>query len=248
MVIVGGEKGSMSFLSLCLNFITFFTMLILITNQLDPFKVTFIGCIVISSITLFLSNGINKKTVSSLLSIILVVILTMLLTYKIGTDANIQGFNIEQLEYISIPLSGVHLDFSKVVPCEILMGLLGAIIDVSISISSSMNEIYKNNLYITKSSLFKSGFNIGQDILGTMTNTLLFAYIGGFMTLFIMFMKINYSFSELLNEKAFCSEVFQIMCSGIGIILIIPITAFISSTFIFLNSQSKQTKKSDLIE
>ncbi|WP_088224855.1 YibE/F family protein [Desulfosporosinus sp. FKB] len=241
MVFVGGEKGANSFLSLCLNFITFFAMLILITNQLDPIKVTIIGCIVISSMTLFLINGINNKSISSLLSVILVVIFTMLLTYKMGTDANIQGFNIEQLEYIPIQSSGIHLDFSKVVFCEILLGLLGAIIDVSISISSSMNELYKNNLYITKSSLFKSGFNIGQDILGTMTNTLLFAYIGGFMTLIIRFVKLNYSILDMLNSKAFCSEVFQVMCSGIGIILIIPITAFISSTLIFL--QFKQAKE-----
>ncbi|AFM40546.1 YibE/F-like protein [Desulfosporosinus acidiphilus SJ4] len=236
MVIIGGEKGANSFLSLCLNFVTFFAMLMLITNQLDPIKVTIIGCIVISSMTLFIINGINNKSISSLLSVILVVILTMLLTYKMGTDANIQGFNIEQLEYIPIQTSGIPLNFSKVVFCEILLGLLGAIIDVSISISSSMNELYKNSLNITKSSLFKSGFNIGQDILGTMTNTLLFAYIGGFMTLIIRFVKLNYSILDMLNSKAFCSEVFQIMCCGIGIILIIPITAFISSTIIFLQS------------
>ena len=248
MIIVGREKGATSFLSLCLNFVTFLTMLILITNQLDPIKVTIIGCIIISSSTLFFINGVNKKTISSLLSVILVVMLTMLLTYKMGTDANIQGFSSEQLELIPIQTSNIHLDFSKVVFCEILLGLLGAIIDVSISISSSMNELYKNNLQITKSGLFKSGFNIGQDILGTMTNTLLFAYIGGFITLIIRFIKLNYSISDILNAKVFCSDVFQILCSGIGIILIIPITAFISSMFLFLNSQAKQAKKSDLID
>ena len=152
----------------------------------------------------------------------------MFITYKMGTDAKIQGFSNEQAESIAFLSLYVQVNFSKIVICQILIGLLGAIIDVSISISSSMNEIYKNNPLITNGRLFKSGMNIGKDILGTMTNTLLFAYIGGFMTLIIYFNELHFRVADILNSKVFCSEVFQILCSGIGIILIIPITAFIT--------------------
>lgn len=94
----------------------------------------------------------------------------------------------------------VHIDFTKIVICQILIGLLGAIVDVSISISSSMNEVYKNNLTIRKNELLKSGLNIGKDILGTMTNTLLFAYIGGFMTLIIYFNELHYSITDIIKK------------------------------------------------
>lgn len=239
MVVVGGKRGVKSFFTLCLNFITLFIMLKLIEFNLDPIKVTVYGGIIISSITLFYINGFNKKTVSSLLSVTLVVLLTILITYKMGIDAKIQGFGTEQSETISYLSLYVHLNFSKVVISVILIGLLGAIIDVSISISSSMNEIYKNNLSVTKNDLFKSGINIGKDILGAMTNTLLFAYIGGFMTLIIWFRELHYSAEDILNNKIFCSEVFQILCSGIGIILIIPVTAYITSKILFLKYHSK---------
>ncbi len=233
MVAVGGKRGAKSFFTLCLNFITLFFMLILIAFRLEPIRVTVYGCIIISSITLFYINGFNKKTVSSLLSVTIVVLSTVLITYKMGIDAKIQGFSKEQFETISTLSLYVQLNFSKIVICEILIGLLGAIIDVSISISSSMNEIFLNNSSITKNSLLKSGINIGKDILGTMTNTLLFAYIGGFMTLIIWFNVLDYSIVDIINSKVFCSEVFQVLCSGIGVILIIPITAVITSAVLF---------------
>lgn len=240
MLIIGGNRGAKSFFTLLFNFIIIFIMLILISSKLDPIKVTIFCSIIITSITLFYINGFNKKTVSSLLSVIIVVLITMLVTYNIGANAKIQGFGNEQYESIQ-PLSlYVQLNFSKIVVCEVLIGLLGAIIDVSISISSSMNELFKNNSSASQNNLFTSGMNIGKDILGTMTNTLLFAFISGFMTLIIYFTELHYSLSEILNAKVFCAEVFQILCSGIGIILIIPVTAFITSKILLINKTSKQ--------
>lgn len=243
MIIIGGERGVKSFWTLCLNFTTLLIMINLMKYQLDPIRVTVIGCIIISSITLFYINGLNKKTVSSLISVTLVVLLTILLTYRMGIDAKIQGFSNEEIDAISAFSLYIHLNFSKIVVCEILIGLLGAIIDVSISISSSMNEIYSHNISISKGTLLKSGINIGKDILGTMTNTLLFAFISGFMTLIVWFSKMHYSITYILNRKIFCAEVFQILSSGIGIVLIIPITAIITSEILFFK---RSFKKSDL--
>ncbi|MBV7271361.1 YibE/F family protein [Clostridium sp. PL3] len=232
MVIFGGKRGLRSFFTLLMNFVILFIMFIFIDIRFDPIKVTMIGCIIITYISLIYINGFNIKTISSLISVTVVVLLTMLITYKIGNDARIQGFGPEQSETLTGLSIYVQLNFGKIVICQVLIGLLGAIIDVSISISSSMFEIYKSDLSETKRSIFKSGMNIGKDILGTMTNTLLFAYIGGFMTLIIYFSELNYSVGDVLNAKVFCSEVFQILCGGIGIILIIPVTAFITSTIL----------------
>ncbi|OOM10444.1 YibE/F family protein [Clostridium saccharobutylicum] len=234
MAVVGGTRGVQSFFTLILNFFTLFFMIILIGAKIDPIKVTFIGAMIISFFSLFFINGFNKKTVSSLVSVITVIILVMIITYKMGINAQIQGFSSEQIDIVSFYSLYVQINFSKIVICEILIGLLGAVIDVSISISSSMNEIYKNDSLITQNQLFKSGMNIGKDILGTMTNTLFFAYTSGFMTLMIYFKQLNYSLSTIMNAKVFCSEVFQSICCGIGIILIIPITAFITSKLMFL--------------
>lgn len=238
MVIIGGKRGIKSFFTLIFNFSILFFMLILIAAKMDPIKITFVGCITITYVTLFYINGLNKKTISSLFSVTLVIFITMFITYDIGNNAKIQGFGVEQSETISSLSLYVQLNFSQIVICQVLIGLLGAIIDVSISISSFMYEMYKHDPSISKSSILKSGMNIGKDILGTMTNTLLFAYIGGFMTLIIYFNELHYSMSSIINAKVFCSEVFQILCGGIGIILIIPVTSLITANILYLKPKS----------
>ncbi len=239
MRIVGGERGKKSFFTLIFNFVILFIILIIISQNVEPIIVSIIGCFLISYTTLFYINGINVKTVSSLISVTLVVILTMMLTYKLGSDAKIQGFGTEQVEGLAFLSSNIKLNFAKIFICQVIIGLVGAIIDVSISISSSMNELYKGDTEMSQGSLFKSGMNIGKDILGTMTNTLLFAFISGFMTFIIFFHNSNYSFVQIMNAKVFCSEVFQILCSGIGIILIIPITAFVTSRVLYSKLPNK---------
>lgn len=244
MAIVGGMRGIKSYFTLILNFLTLFFMLILIGAKIDPIKVTFIGAIFISFFSLFIINGFNKKTVSSLISVMIVILLVMFITYNLALNLQIQGFSSEQTETTAYLSLYVQLNFSKLVICEILIGLLGAIIDVSISISSSINEMHKIDPSIEKHHLFLSGMNIGKDILGTMTNTFLFAFISGFMTLIIYFSELNYPLSTIFNEKVFCSEVFQVLCSGIGIILIIPITSFVASRMLLIKKRTIENVKS----
>lgn len=232
MIFVGGKRGMQSFFTLILNFFTLYFMLILIVAKIDPIKTTFVGAIIISFFSLFFLNGFNRKTLSSLISVIIVILLVMACVYKTSINSNIQGFSSEQTDLVSFYNLYVQLNFSKIVICEVLIGLLGAIIDVSISISSSMNELYNANPQISTRKLFISGMNIGKDILGTMTNTLFFAYISSFMTLMIYFKQLHYSLSTIINAKVFCSEFFQSICCGIGIVLIIPLTAFISSNLV----------------
>lgn len=229
MTMIGGGRGLKSFIILFFNLIMLFIMMFFIGSKFDPIKVTVYVSVIITAVTLFFINGVNKKTISSLISVTLVVLLTILAIYKIGTSSQIQGFGSEQAESIVALSVNVGVSFTKIVICEVLIGLLGAITDVSISISSSINELYINNPSSSRKELIKSGIEIGRDILGTMTNTLLFAFISEFMTLLIYFKELNYSLSVILNGKIFCAEVFQILCSGIGIILVIPVTSCIIS-------------------
>ena len=233
MLLVGGKRGVRSFVALCCNFATLFYMVFLIVSKFDPIIVTIIGSMIITSVTLFYINGVNEKTLSAFFSVMVVVFITMLIAYRMGMSAQIQGFSVEQQDVFDLPKYYIHISFARVIICEMLLGLLGAIIDVAISISSSMNEIFMQNERISKRKLLKSGFNIGKDILGTMTNTLFFAYIGGFMTLIIWFKFLAYSFEQIVNSRIFVGEVFQVIAGGVGIILIIPTTAFLTVMILF---------------
>lgn len=233
MVLIGGERGIKSFMTLICNFIIFFITFIFIALTFNAILVTFISCIVICTIMIFFVNGYNEKTIASFISVLIITIITMLIISKMGVDAKIYGFSKEQLDSISSLSYYVKINFPQILVCEILVGLLAAIIDASISVSTAMNEVYVNNKQISKQKLFASGINVGKDILGTTANTLFFAYISGSMALVIYFFKLDYSIPNIINNKLFCSEIFQMLSTGIGILLIIPITAYITTEILF---------------
>src|SRR5699024_5363258 len=132
----------------------------------------------------------------------------------------IQGFVEEQIEELNIFSLYIGVDFIKVSASMIIMSTIGAITDVAISITSPMREIFIHHPNISRKELFKSGMNIGRDILGSNTNTLFFAFFGAYMGLLIWFKDMTYSLGEVVNSKVFAGEIMIILCAGIGIVFI----------------------------
>lgn len=228
MILVGGKRGLKAFISLIMNFIILIITFYFIALGMNPIVVALLGCSLTSIVILFFVNGKNTKTVASLKSILIVLTILAVSIFIMTKLSRISGFGYESLEEINMYSYEVSLDFTEVSIALILIGLIGATIDSSIAISSALYEVYLNNKHLSKKELFLSGLTIGKDILGTTTNTLLFAFLGEFMTLLIWFKSGGYSFSDIMNAKTFCAEFIKIMFSGIGCILVIPITSFIT--------------------
>lgn len=231
MKVIGGEKGTRSFLALFANFGVILVAIILMTNPaVNPIVITLIACMVISYVNLFYINTFHFKSIVAFISTIITLIVLILLILVIVNNAKIQGFGIEEIEELQWFSFHVGLNFREIMICTIIMGTIGAITDTAISISSAMNEIHQHNPSLDRYHLFKSGMNVGKDILGTTTNTLFFAFIGGYLALIIWFKDLAYSFGEIVNSKVFSSEVIAILCTGAGAILVIPITAWLAAS------------------
>ncbi|ALV22617.1 YibE/F family protein [Carnobacterium antarcticum] len=229
MKFVGGEKGTRSFIALFLNFgVTFATML-LMGSKNNPIIITLIACTVISCINLFYINNVSIKSIAAFISTMITLVLLVSVIFILVEMSMIQGFGIEEIEELNSFTLYIGIDFAKVAVCTIIMGTIGAITDTAISISSAMNEISIHNPLIDRFGLFKSGMNVGRDILGTTTNTLYFAFIGGYLALILWFKDLSYSLGEVVNSKVFSSEIISIFCIGTGAILIIPITAWLTA-------------------
>ena len=229
MIYVGGKRGIKLFISLFFNFLILMLVFYFIAIGINPIVVSLIGCFIISNIVLYFVNGKNLKTRCSMKSIVIVLAILLVLIFVMTNITRIAGFGVESYEEINMFSYDVKIDFTDVSIALILIGLIGAMIDSSVAISSALYEVYDNNKNLSKKELFLSGLTIGKDILGTTTNTLLFAFLGEFMTLLIWFKSGGYSFSEIFNSKTFCAEFIKIMFSGIGCILVIPITSYITS-------------------
>ena len=194
---------------------------------INPIILSMLICIIATLSTLFIINGINIKTKTSFVSIMIVLIFIFALIFIIVKRGNIQGFSMESLEAIGGYSYDIGTNMIDVMIGMYLICIIGTIIDTSISISSAMHEVLENNQHLSNEELFKSGMNVGKDIMATTINTLYFAIIANFIGFFLWHHGATFEF--VINYKAFSQEVIQLLISFIGSIMIIPITAYISS-------------------
>ena len=229
MLIIGGDRGATSFISLCGNCIILGITVFLMYTGFNYIVVTIIGCLLISILTIFYPNGINKKSMASFLSVLIVLTILFFGTFVVEQGLKTKGFSIEQQmeDSMSGLLTDVNINMYRIVISMIMMSLMGAVLDASVSIASSVYEVYEHNPHLGKIELFFSGLRIGRDIIGTTINTLFFAYLGESMMLLIRFHIEGYSFGNIINSKSFCQEFVRIIFSGASCVLIIPVTAFI---------------------
>ena len=249
LYVVGGERGIVTFISLCFNIAVLAASIVAMSWGLDPLIVTFISCLLICSITMFYQNGKNAKTIAAFWSVVVVLLILFALTYTVGYEAHIRGINeIMRREDEVMGLSpDINISMAKIAVSMIITGLIGAAADTSIAVASAVYEVYKNNRSLSQRELFKSGTTIGRDVLGANVNTLYFAFIGESMSLFILFKTYSYSLAEVINSKAFIQEFSNIMISCLSCILVIPLTAAMIS-FILKNPEKlkKQLEEDEL--
>ncbi|SEN17700.1 YibE/F-like protein [Paenisporosarcina quisquiliarum] len=239
MTLIGGRKGVRSFFAIFFNFgVIMITVVLMNDPTIDPVILTIIACVVISCINLFYINGVNRKTKTAFLSTIICTVILLLFIIFITNKAMIQGFGEEEIGELGMFSLLVEVDFVKITVSVIIMSTIGAITDTAIAVSSPMREIHFHHPNITRKDLFLSGLSIGRDILGTSANTLFFAFFGGYLALLIWFKDLSYSIGEVVNSKIFSSEMITILCAGIGVTLVIPITTWITAYFFVRNKEN----------
>ena len=233
MILVGGKKGVRSFIALFLNFGVFLiTVIFMMDPNINPIYLTVVACIVISCVNLFYINQVNSKTKTAFAATVITIIILLFFIDIVTKKTMIQGFGEEAAEELRVFSLYIGVDFMKIGASMIIISTIGAITDVAISITSPMREIFNHHPLISRKSLFTSGLSIGRDILGSNTNTLFFAFFGGYMALLLWFKDLSYSVGEIVNSKIFSAEMITIFCAGIGIALIIPIASGINAYFL----------------
>lgn len=234
ILLVGGVKGFRSLASLAINILIFFVTLELILLGKHILLIAVTASILFIFVSISLITGISKKTLSAVIGTVAGTIFSMLVAALVIGLCHSNGIHYEEMEYIHPP--------EKIFYTEILIGTLGAIIDIAISISSSINEIYDMNPDADKKSLINSGLEIGKDIMGTMANTLVFAYISGGIPMILLLLKNGFSIDYIINVNL-SLEVIRAITGSIGVVLSIPITIYIS-VFILKNQKDWRILKS----
>jgi uncharacterized membrane protein len=240
LVIIGKSKGFATILSLVFTASGIF--LVYIPSILKGYNIyfsTIIICVFIILVSLTLLNGMNKKTISAILGNLGGVAVAGILTAIINSLLNITGFIDNDYTFLTQLDNGVSINLRAVIWGGIVIGALGAIMDVAMSISSAINELSAHMQKKSFSRLLRSGMNIGRDAIGTMANTLILAYIGGSLAVVLLLTAYNRNALSLFNLEMIVVEVVQAIVGSIGILFAVPTTAIVAAYIYSKESQQE---------
>ncbi|MCT4592840.1 MAG: YibE/F family protein [Anaeromicrobium sp.] len=242
LLVIGGKSGFKSIFTLIFTGFMIVKLLIpLVLKGYNPILITIMTCSVIIAITLLIIGDMSKKTLSAIIGTLGGVIVAGVLAMFVGNLCKITGLADEDMQSLVYMTKNYNMNFKGILFSAIIIGALGAVMDVSISIGSSMFEIKSIKPDINKANLFKSGMNIGKDIMGSMANTLILAYTGGAMQLMLFFLASGATTKEIVNLEMAAVEIIRALSGSIGLAATIPITA-ISVIMIddFFNDERKK--------
>ncbi|MDE6759554.1 MAG: YibE/F family protein [Lachnospiraceae bacterium] len=249
MVAVGGNRGLDSFFALVRTLLALLVNIYLIAWGMPPVFITVVISIFFVVTVIYSQNGRNAKMHAAAFSVLVVLIFILMTAGPVLWSAGISGYNeIEQYEEISMYLSpDLGVSMSAISLSAVLLGLLGAIMDTAVAITTAVNEVHVNQPLLTEKELFHSGLAVGKDILGTTVNTLFFAGLGESIMLAVLFMRNEDSFATILNSKALFQEVSGLLIGASGCLLIIPVSSLVCANFLMI-SEEKEEKNEKLLQ
>jgi uncharacterized membrane protein len=243
LLFFGRTKGLSAILSLGFTCVAIFAVFI---PSILSGRNIYISTIIISAfviiVTLFLLNGINKKSIAAITGCFGGVLSAGLLTLIMSNVLVITGIVNSESRHLQLLPTDTPIDLRAIVFAGIIIGAVGAVMDVAVSISSALWELKEKAPELTFKSIFDSGINIGRDIMGSMTNTLVLAYIGSSLSIILILIVFVGSLTELLNMELVTVEVLQAVIGSMGILLTMPLTALVCA-FLFAGKPRRKVVK-----
>ena len=230
-VLVGGRTGAKSLVGLIFTVLCVFFLLFPALRKGAPTLLsTFLLCVYVAAVSFVILGGVQKKTVCALLGTVAGMALALvfaLLAQRLLRINGLRGADVEPL--LQLRQTGTPIRLRGLLAAGVILSALGAVMDVAMSLSSALSEVHAADPALDRRALFRSGMNIGRDMVGTMTNTLILAFLGGGLTLTLYIYTLGLSAHQLLSSAYLSVEVMTAVSSSIGVILSVPITALISA-------------------
>ncbi len=233
ILIIGRLKGLRSLLSLTVSFcVIIFFIVPLILNGYNPLLIGVIGCFFILLAIIYLTEGFNKKSHFSVLSITVALALTFLLSYLFTTITRLTGLAEDEVTYL-IGLGKNTINFQTLLLTGIMIGALGVLDDIVISQVETIAQLKKANPNLSKTKIFKMAYEVGNTHIGAVVNTLFLAYAGAALPLILLYavQADSLSLSMIINNEIIATEIVRTLVGSIGLALAMPLTTFITAWF-----------------
>lgn len=227
---IGGKKGMTSSAALIFTFICIMFLYIpMMYAGVTPFCAASLTAVLVTIVTMLLIGGWSVKSFCSILGTAAGILAAGFTAQIFGYFGHISGLNVSEIETLAYVSQNSRLNVSGILYSGILISSLGAVIDVSMSIASTIEELHKTNPSFTAKQLFQSGIHVGKDMMGTMSTTLILAYAGSSINTLIILYAYSMSYLQFMNEYEIGIEILSGISGSIGVILAVPFVSAVSS-------------------
>ncbi len=226
-VSVSGWKGVRSLLGIGISMVVIIYFIIpQILDGKNPILISLIGSLLFLTITQYLVYGWTLKTHISLVGILISIVFTGLLAVIFVDFARLNGMGEESAMFLMQQYDQMNL--KNLLIAGIIIGALGILVDLVLGQTSTVIEMYRANPDMSLRERYKRSMNVGKDHIAATVNTLVLAYLGASLSMFLMFSTSNVSFMNLINLNYMAEEVVRSLVGTIGLFSAVPITTFLA--------------------
>lgn len=229
---VGKKKGFLSIIGMIISLLVLMQFIVpQILSGANPIIISLFGSLVIGSATVYLSHGYNLKSHIALFSMMASLVAVSIISFLSVKSASLFGLGSEEAAFLQVGATS-NINLQGLLLGGIMLGALGVLDDVTVSQVSVVFQLRATKQKISFSELYKRAITVGRDHVASLVNTLLLAYVGANMPLFLLF-TLNESVPlwVTLNSEIIVEEIIRTLSGSMGLILAVPLTTFIATTF-----------------
>ena len=241
LCVIGGKQGIKGCLGLIFTFFcVIFVYLPLVYLRFSPFWAAVFICFLTTLVTMYLIGGPTKKTCAATLGTLAGVVLAGLSAWCFSKASGISGYNVSDIETLMTLWNTNRIQVGGLLFSGLLISCLGAVMDVAMSISSAIDEIYKQNTSLTRKELFKAGMRVGRDMMGTDSNTLILAFAGSSVSTLLLDYAYDLPYQQIINSNNIGIAIMQGLAGSFGIVPSVPLTVLICTVLFHKNEAVSQ--------
>ena len=238
LCMIGGKQGIKGSLGLVFTFFcVIFVYLPLVYLKYSPFWTAVFVCFITTLVTMYLIGGPTRKTCAATLGTLAGVVLAGISAWCFSKASGISGYNVSDIETLMTLWNTNRIQVGGLLFSGLLISCLGAVMDVAMSISSAIDEIYKQNSSLTRTELFKAGLRVGRDMMGTDSNTLILAFAGSSVSTLLLDYAYDLPYQQIINSNNIGIAIMQGLAGSFGIVLSVPFTVLICTVLFHKNKQ-----------
>lgn len=226
LCLIGGRKGVKSAVALLFTFSCFiFLFFPMLLHGVQPVAAALATSCLVLIATVYLINGATGKALAAGIGAAGGILTAGLTAFLFGKAAALSGYNVANIESLLFVAQNMPIQVGQILFAGILFASLGAVMDIAMDIAAAVDELQRKKSGMGAKELFDSGMNVGRDVMGTMATTLILAFFGGSLGIWVLDYAYQLPYLQLINSNAVGIEIMQGLAGSMGVIFTVPLTA-----------------------